>query len=97
MQIDIPKEAETLLREKAAAAGMEVRDYIVHLAVQDETPVVYDEDRLIRLAIEGMQSGEPTAWTRADFEKTKADLITRPRDFPSLNAWRMGRSRIPQS
>ena len=51
---------------------MEVTDYIVRLAFQDEKPVVYDEDRLVRLAMEGMESGEPTAWTHADFEKTKA-------------------------
>ena len=56
---------------------MDVTDYIVRLAFQDEEPVVYDEGRLVRLAIEGMESGEPTAWTNADFEKTKADLITR--------------------
>ncbi len=77
MQIEIPKEAETLLKEKAAAAGMEVTDYIVRLAFQDEKPVVYDEDRLVRLAMAGMDSGEPTAWTHADFEKTKTDLIAR--------------------
>ena len=77
MQIEIPKEAETLLRDKAAAAGMEVTDYIVRLAFQDEKSVVYDEDRLVRLAMEGMESGEPTAWTHTDFEKTKTDLIAR--------------------
>ena len=77
MQIEIPKDAEALLKEKAAAAGMEVTDYIVRLAFQDEKPVAYDDQRLVRLAVEGLESGAPTEWSPADFEKAKSDLIGR--------------------
>jgi len=62
MQIQIPKEAEALLKEKASAAGMEISDCIVRLVFPDEAPVVVDDDRLIRLAVEDTQSGEPTPW-----------------------------------
>ncbi len=65
MQIDIPEEAESIVKSQAAAAGYDnVVEYVLSLVRQDKesrrfTESVASDPRIEGLALDGIESGSP--------------------------------------
>lgn len=73
MQIEIPQEAENLLRQRADDAGFEnVEDYVLQRALFDDEELAAmqgaaNDRRAVDLISEGLRSGPMTPMTAADW------------------------------
>ena len=73
MSLTLQPELETKLRERAEAEGLTIEAYVERLIWVDEAT----NDRLVELALEGIESGEPIAADPAFWEERRRALEKR--------------------
>ncbi len=77
MQIEIPPESERFVLARAQAAGFDnVGDYVLNMILEDDTEQL-DMERLERLAVEGLESGDAGSLSQEDWKNMRAKLEQR--------------------
>ena len=83
MQINIPDHASQYLARKATDAGFATpEEYLLTLIEQDQSATAYAEsltsdERLERLALEGLESGEAGPMTKQDWADVRRQVAAR--------------------